>query len=94
MTKIDELLIADAVEYQINEARRQGYPDGAENYRQAWHRMKLFISLTANVRAAQRVYFRERTTEALQTAKILEAQLDALLLDYNREHHQPALFKE
>lgn len=93
MTKIDELLIADAVDHQVKEAERQGYPQGAENYRRAWQQLKLLITTTANVRKAQRVYFRTRTTEALEEAKRLEAQLDEMLKEYSTEHKQPELFK-
>ena len=41
--------------------------------------LERIAALAAQVRAAQRAYFRERTTEALRVSKALERDLDGAL---------------
>jgi hypothetical protein len=48
-------------------------------------------------RAAQRAYFRDRTTDNLRTSKAMEAQLDKLLAEWQRElggQHQESIWQD
>lgn len=48
-------------------------------------------------RAAQRAYFSNRTPENLRTSKALEAKLDGLLAEWQRElggQHQQSIFQD
>jgi len=42
------------------------------------------VALAHQVRLAQKVYFRDRTPDALQAAKVLETQLDAKLKGWKK----------
>lgn len=51
-----------------------------------------FVALVAQMRIAQRDYFRCRTPELLDQAKRLEAEVDQRLIDLPANNKQPTLF--
>ena len=51
-----------------------------------------FVALVAQLRIAQRDYFKCRTPEMLADAKRLEAQVDQRLVELATDHKQPTLF--
>lgn len=51
-----------------------------------------FVALVAQMRIAQRDYFRCRTPELLDQAKRLEALVDQRLVELAADYKQPTLF--
>ncbi len=52
------------------------------------------ITLVVEMRAAQRRYFRDRTSTALQAAKRLELAVDQWLIRHGYANGQPLLFDQ
>ena len=54
--------------------------------------MTEFEKLVGVMRAAQRLYFKDRSKEALRTARLLEKQVDEYLEDVQQPRAEPSLF--
>lgn len=56
-------------------------------------KMQEFIDLVAQLRAAQRAYFRTRNYDDLDNCKILERQVDNALRSIGQDDNQLSLFQ-